>query len=252
LLVLTCIAVAAAVAVGSVIAAMAARDAKPAERAVPSQTVAGPVLLVPGYGGETGALEQLASRLRAAGRTATVVQLPDGGVGDLNGQATALDRSVTEALRDGAPSVDVVGYSAGGIVARLWVQQHDGADKARRIITLGSPHHGTTLAAAGAAALPGACPTACQQLVPGSRLLSGLTTPVPNPPAWLSVWTEQDQTVTPPSSAQLDGALSFPVQSICPDIRLAHSQLPTNPVVQRIAEQALGAQPLAWPTAAVC
>src|SRR6185312_13455028 len=172
---------------------------------VPDQDKPGVVLLVPGYGGGTDGLERLAAAIRATGRTATVVEMPDEGTGDLGAQADTLDRAATAALRN-SPSVDVIGYSAGGVVARLWVQRHDGVHKARRVVTLGSPHQGARLAAAGAAGLPGACPAACRQLAPGSSLLDQLRSPVPDPPQWLSIWTEQDQTVQPPDSARLDGA----------------------------------------------
>jgi pimeloyl-ACP methyl ester carboxylesterase len=223
-----------------------------ADRPVPNQAEAGPVVLLPGYGGEARTLDVLAMHIRATGRQAIVVRLPAAGTGDLHKQAAVVEEYVSDALRDGAPSVDLIGYSAGGIVARLWSQEHDGARKARRIITIGSPHHGTTLAAAGAAALPGACPTACQQLVPGSRLLTGLVTPVAHPPAWLSLWTEQDRTVTPPASARLEGALSLSVQSVCPALKVEHSQLPANPVVVRIVLAAIGPGPLSAPTSAAC
>jgi triacylglycerol lipase len=221
-------------------------------RAVPAPDRPGPVLLVPGYGGGTGSLTRLAQQIRRTGREATVVTLPGDGTGDLRTQAAALDRAVTAALDGGAGSVDVIGYSAGGVVARLWAGDHDGAQKARRIVTLGSPHHGADLAAAGAAAVPGACPVACQQLAPGSALLSGLAAPVATPPAWLSVWTRDDETVRPPDSARLDGAVNVPVQEICPERRVSHSELPTDPVVTRIVLAALGGAPLAGPDPSVC
>jgi alpha-beta hydrolase superfamily lysophospholipase len=53
----------------------------------PDQTRPGPVLLVPGYGGRKGALNTLAARLRADGRTATVISTPGVGNGDLVAQA---------------------------------------------------------------------------------------------------------------------------------------------------------------------
>jgi pimeloyl-ACP methyl ester carboxylesterase len=203
----------------------------------------GPVLLVPGYGGGTGSLQQLAEALRAGGRTATVLDLPGDGTGDLREQAAALDRAVAGS---GADSVDLIGFSAGGVVVRVWVQEYDGPARARRIVTLGSPHHGAGIAAAGSA-VPGACPTACQQLVPGSRLLAGLASPVPTPPAWLSVWTADDQTVTPPDSARLPGAVNVELQSVCPDARPGHGGLPTDPTVTRLVREAIGATPLAEP-----
>ncbi|GIH06159.1 lipase [Rhizocola hellebori] len=217
----------------------------------PPQDRLGPVVLVPGYGGTAGSLDVLAARIRGTGRQVNVVMLPDGGTGDLNRQAAALEDQVRQALRDGAPSVDVIGYSAGGVVARLWVRDHDGAGKARRVITLGSPHHGASIAAAGAA-VPGACPTACQQLAPGSRLMAELSAPVAVPPVWLSVWTNDDQTVTPPESARLDGAVNVAVQSLCPALRLGHADLPTDTFVMGLVVAAIGVQPLSVPAAGGC
>jgi triacylglycerol lipase len=221
-------------------------------RVAPRQDQPGPVLLVPGYGGGMAGMTVLAGRLRQAGRQATVVRLPQEATGDLAGQARVLDDYVEEARRGGAASVDVVGHSAGGVVARLWVQRHDGPAKARRVVTLGSPHHGADLAAAGAAVAPGACPTACQQLAAGSRLLAGLRTPVSVPPVWLSLWTVQDQTVTPVESARLEGAINVPVQSICPSLRVSHAALPTDPFVTGLVLAALGPGPLVAPAPRSC
>lgn len=219
----------------------------------PPQDRPGPVLLVPGYGGAAGALERLAARLRAAGRPATVVRLPGEGTGDLAAQADVLDRAVRDALDDGGPSVDLVGYSAGGVVVRLWLAEHDGERKARRVVTLGSPHHGTRVAGLGAAFTPDACPDACRQLAPGSSLLARLDrAPVPDRPPWLSVWTTRDEVVTPPDSARLDGAVNAALQSVCPDETVDHGGLPTAPLVTGLVLRALGPDPLAAPAAADC
>ena len=213
----------------------------------------GPVVLVPGYGGGTGGVDALAERIRAAGRVALVVALPDGGTGDLGRQADAVEDTVRDALANGgAASVDLIGHSAGGVVVRRWVADYDGSRRARRVVTLGSPHHGATIAGVGAAAVPGFCPTACQQLAPGSQFLRSLASPVPTPPAWLSVWTAQDQTVVPPESARLDGATNVEIQSVCPDIRVDHSGLLTHPLVTALVLRAIGPGPLRPPTAADC
>jgi triacylglycerol lipase len=215
----------------------------------PDQARPGTVLLVPGYGGSRTALTRLAGRLTAAGRTAEVVTLPGEGTGDLLVQADTLDGAVRAALDAGAPSVDVVGYSAGGVVTRLWVDRHDGATVARRIVTLGSPLHGTRLAGAGAAFAPDACPPACRQLAPGSALLGDLDdTPLPDGLPWLSIWTEDDETVQPPDSARLDGAVNVPLQGLCPGARVSHGALPTDPAVTGLVLAALGTAPLAEPT----
>ena len=71
-------------------------------------------------------------------------------------------------------------------------------------------------------------------------------------PRWMSVWTSDDQVVTPPDSALLPGALDVQVQSVCPAASVSHSQLPTSPVVTAMVLQALGTGPLTRPTAADC
>lgn len=220
---------------------------------VPAQDRLGPVLLIPGYGGNQGALSVLADHIRAAGREARVVTLPDSGTGDLRGQVAVLAKEVEDALARGAPSVDVIGYSAGGVVARLWVARQDGPLRARRVITLGSPLHGTRLAGAGGAVAPDACPVACQQLVPGSALLASLDEdPLPATLPWLSIWTEEDRTVIPPDSARLAGAVNVALQQVCPGVHVGHSDLPTDPLVTGIVLRALGTGPLGGPTPGEC
>jgi triacylglycerol lipase len=245
--------VVAAGAVTAVVAVAASGGSAVTVAGYPPQDRPGPVLLVPGYGGQTSSLFPLAARIRSTGRQATVISLPGNGTGDLNADAAVLNTAVDQALRAGAPSVDVVGYSAGGVVVLLWARHDDGSGKARRIITLGSPFHGAELAAAGEALVPGACPTACQQLVPGSPLLDGINgTPVPSRPPWLSLWTTDDETVVPPTSANLTGATNVSIQSVCPAEQISHGQLPSNPVVTRIVLQAIGQGPVRAPTSAVC
>jgi triacylglycerol lipase len=228
---------AAAVVVG-VVTVVGAGAPAPAD-----QAVAGPVVLVPGYGGSTGSLQSLADALRSAGRDATVVALPGDGTGDLRVAAEALGTTVA-AVRDrtGAPTVDVVGYSAGGVVARVWVAD-GGAEAVRRVLTLGSPHHGTTLVELAGSVVSAPCPEACRQLAPGSDLIRRLNAgdETPSGPSWVSIWTTQDRTVTPPESARLDGAVNLPVQSVCADAVVSHGDLPRAPVVQAMVLAELGA-----------
>jgi triacylglycerol lipase len=204
----------------------------------------GPVLLVPGYGGSVSELNRLGTALRSQGKDVTVVRLPDNGLGDLRVQARTLSAAAAAArARTGAPSVDVVGYSAGGVVARYWVQDLGGRGQTRRLVTLGSPHHGTEVAELGTL-FAGACPVACQQLLPSSPLLGALDEDTAQGgPRVVSIWTTQDDVVLPPDSARLAGALNLTVQSICPGSRVRHSGLPTDPLVQGIVAAQLGSGP---------
>jgi hypothetical protein len=130
------------------------------------------------------------------------------------------------------------------------VDGYPAARAARRVVSLGSPLHGATIAAVGGAVVPGACPAACQQLIPGSPLLSQLDkAALPAALPWLSVWTQNDETVTPPDSARLDGAVNVALQDICADANVQHGQLPTDPLVTGLVlrdlsqAQALSAAP---------
>lgn len=214
----------------------------------------GPVLLVSGYGGSTRVLEPLRATLERAGRDVVVVPPVDGGTGDLEAQAEALAGQADAALaRSGAGSVDVVGFSAGGVVARSWVRDHGGASVARRVLSVGSPQHGTSVAEL-ALGLAGRCAEACRQLVPGSALLRGLNAgdETPAGPVFVSVWSETDRVVVPGDSGRLSGALNLAVQSLCPRARTEHGDLPSDPVVQALLGTALGAGAPRTPTEVRC
>jgi len=208
----------------------------------------GPVVLIPGYGGGTAALGVLGRTLEAAGRRVVLVPTAGGGTVDLRVQAREVDRVVAGLVAAGAPSVDVVGYSAGGVVARIWVAEDGGAHLARRVVTLGSPHHGTSVAELGGLVAPDSCPAACRQLIPGSDLLDRLPETVPGP-RYASLWTAHDDVVTPPESARLSGAVNVPLQAVCADDTVDHARLPTDPLVVGIVLRAVGAAPLTAPPA---
>lgn len=213
-----------------------------------------PVLLIPGYGGGTSGLDVMAAALRREGRSVTVVHLEGDGTGDLNRQADVLEDAVRQVLSTGARSVDLVGYSAGGVIVRLWARQYDGGSVARRIVTLGSPQHGTDLASLAGDLAPDKCPTACQQLATDSSLIQQLNSgdETPPGPAWVSIWTDDDRVSTPPRTASLTGALDFSVQRICPGLPVSHTQLPASPVVIAMVAAELGRTMPALPGRDVC
>ena len=212
----------------------------------------GAVLLVPGYGGSTTSLDELAARIRGTGRTATVMALAGTGTGDLTVQARLLDGYVNQAIGAGSGPVTVIGYSAGGIVAWLWYVDYGGASRAGKIITLGSPLHGARIAAVGTGFDPAECPVACQQLAPGSALLTQLQQSTVARPPWLSLWSTDDQTVQPPDSARLADAVNVPLQSVCPGVDIQHSQLPAAPLVVGLVLRALASNRVTAPVPGDC
>ena len=129
----------------------------------------------PGTAARQQAWRTLQSALESAGRDATVVELAGDGTGDLRDQADVLDDAVNEAP---GPDRRRLGRR------RRLLRRRGGrtslgrrrrrARSARRVVTLGSPHHGTDLAGLAGDLAPDTCPVACQQLGPDSDLLRGL------------------------------------------------------------------------------
>jgi triacylglycerol lipase len=217
-------------------------------------SVLGPIILVPGYGGSDSMLDTLANRLHSAGRTTILLALPDDATGDLNVQAGILAARVTQALNGGAPSVDLVGYSAGGIVIGLFVAAHP--KEVRQVVTIGSPLHGTAIAALAVAlsASSSVCPVACRQMAPGSSVLASLDAaePVHTGVPWTSMWTTADQVVLPPDSARFTGATNIVLQQVCADDTANHLNLPADPLVAGLTLRALDTSDVGSPSSSDC
>ncbi len=221
---------------------------------VVDQSRLGPVIVVPGYGGNVGSLDPLVAELRREGRDVVVFQPTGGGIGDLRVQAKRLGEVATQAMsRHDASSVDVVGYSAGGVVARLYVRDEGGASVVRRVLTLGSPHHGTDVAQLATDAV-GSCPKACEELATDSDLIRRLNAgdETPSGPRWVTLRSSSDQTVTPTGSASLEGAVDVLVQDVCSGRSTSHGELPGDPVVLATLRSALGRGLPRAPTGVSC
>jgi triacylglycerol esterase/lipase EstA (alpha/beta hydrolase family) len=197
------------------------------------------VVVIPGYGGQTALLRPLIQALRRDGRDVHLVTGLGSATSNLRAQARVVGRQVDRLIRDGAPSVDVIGFSAGGLVSRIWAED-GGSAVTRRVVTLGAPHHGSEVAELAGMFVPRECPVACRQLSPGSTLLQRLDDAAPGP-RWVSVWTRDDRISTPPRTAVLDGALSIAVQDVCPGARVEHGMLPRTEFVVDLVVMALDA-----------
>ena len=192
-----------------------------------------PVVLVHGYDGTPASLGALADRLRRAGRQVVTVALPDRGTGDIDASAGVVARAV-DATR--ATRVDLVGYSAGGIVVRDYLGQPGRAAHVRHVVLVGTPNHGAQLAGMASLLGPRLCNGACAQLAPDSELLQRLNhlvhgVEIPAGPDVTSIWTARDRTVTPPASAVLAGARNIRLQDVCADFAASHGDLVRDPLV---------------------
>jgi triacylglycerol lipase len=159
-----------------------------------------------------------------------VVGIGDGH-GDLRGYADQVLARAGALVAEGAPSVDLIGFSAGGVIVRTAATDPGAAGLVRRVVQVAAPNDGTSLASLGA--LAGECPTACQQIRPGSELLESL------PPAnaadrWLSLWSDSDEVIRPADSSVLAGATDVRLQSLCSG-DITHSGLVADPAAAAIA-----------------
>jgi triacylglycerol esterase/lipase EstA (alpha/beta hydrolase family) len=100
----------------------------------------------------------------------------------------------------GASRVVIVAHSMGGLVARAWTRAHGHACVAR-VITLGTPHHGTSLASLGIGE------NALQMRRDGTWLRDLAASEDPATRALItSIYTHHDNIVAPQTSSELEGA----------------------------------------------
>ncbi|MFJ2443141.1 MULTISPECIES: esterase/lipase family protein [unclassified Streptomyces] len=119
---------------------------------------------------------------------------------DIRTAAELLGRHIEEVrARTGHRRVDVVGHSLGGLIARYYVQRLGGDTRIRVLVTLGTPHGGTT-----AVPLAGVHPVV-RQMRPGSAVIEELRLPAPGcRTRFVSFWSDVDQLMAPVGTARID------------------------------------------------
>ena len=128
----------------------------------------------------------------------------------------------------GYERVHVVGHSLGGLIARYYVQRLGGDARVHTLVTLGSPHAGTTAAHL----LPHRL---VKQLRPGSEVVRELAEPAPGlRTRFVAFWSDLDQLIVPKRAARIDhpdlGARNVLLRGV------GHMSLPiSGPVVREIA-----------------
>ncbi len=164
-----------------------------------------PVLLLHGWGCNSGYWSHLLPRLDAAGISHARLDL-EPMLGSIDDYMPMVDAAVNALCRDsGAHKVIIVAHSMGGLVARAYLRAH-GSDRIARIITLGTPHHGTELARFG----PGRNAYQMRfdsKAAPDSWLATLAGSENPAKRALItSIFTHHDNIVAPQTSSYLPGA----------------------------------------------
>jgi pimeloyl-ACP methyl ester carboxylesterase len=122
-------------------------------------------------------------------------------LGDIEGFAKQLAAKIDEVrAATGATHVALVCHSMGGLVARAYLRQF-GSDRVARLVTIGTPHHGSMLAWT----FPGRC---LAQMQPGNPWLAELNRRegVPLSIPVTAIWSRHDSMVAPQASCELVGA----------------------------------------------
>ena len=164
-----------------------------------------PVLLVHGYVCNRGFMLPLRRYLGARGVNAYTHNL-EPAYADIDSYADSLARRMEEiCAATGAGKLVVLAHSMGGLAARACMRRH-GAGRVAKLVTLGTPHHGTALARL-VAGKNG------RQMVPGNAWLERLNEAALAVPT-VSVFSYQDNIVSPQDSAALAGAKNVGVSGM--------------------------------------
>jgi triacylglycerol esterase/lipase EstA (alpha/beta hydrolase family) len=166
-----------------------------------------PVLMVHGYGANGGFWVHLAAQLEAQGHSHATVDL-EPVFGDIDHYAQQIEEAVQALLAAcGKDKAIIVAHSMGGLAARAWLRSF-GAQRVARIITLGTPHHGTDLAHMGLGANARQMRRNAEwlaQLDAADRGQRGLFT---------SIYSFHDNIIAPQDSCHLPGARNIALPGI--------------------------------------
>lgn len=170
---------------------------------------ANPVLLIHGVVCNRGVWRPMARALRAHGLGPIAAVNLEPPLGHIGSHAESVAREIRQLRRVcGGARVAIVAHSMGGLVARD-VLRVLGPNDISRIVTLGSPHHGSLLARA----LPG---LPFREMEPGSRWLADLNAgqeghfQVPI----TCIYSAHDNMVRPTWSAALEGATRIELEGL--------------------------------------
>jgi triacylglycerol esterase/lipase EstA (alpha/beta hydrolase family) len=209
-----------------------------------------PVIIVAGTFSPGFANEPLAARMRAEGYRVWIFELPGLGTGDIRGSARALN-TFADGVRaqTGAARVDLVGHSQGGLVGRAYIKYEGGASEVDSLVSLGTPHYGTSLANIARFFSLGTCVgiTSCHQMATGSSFLADLNAgddTVGNV-RYTNLYTSFDEVVFPVTNATMnDGATNVRIQSQCWARVVGHLGLITDGTVYSGVSDALAGRPI--------
>jgi triacylglycerol lipase len=157
-----------------------------------------PIVLVHGMWDTVALFEKLQPFLESKGLTVySFDMVPSDGAATLEVLAKQLAAFVDRTFPP-EQSIDLLGFSMGGIVSRYYLQRLNGLMRTQRLVTVSTPHNGTVMAEF--STKPGA-----KQLRVGSLFLQDLNRDLKQLEAvtLISIWTPFDAIIVPAASSQL-------------------------------------------------
>lgn len=186
-----------------------------------------------------------AERIRSDGYEVHIFGLPGSGLGDIRDTSQALKDFAEQKLADSdAETMDLVGHSQGGLVGRYYITRLGGEDKVDRMVSLGTPQHGTTWANIGNFLGVDAFCQACDDMSHGSDFLTELNDPSDSEGDvhYTNIASRFDEVVVPyPTAFQLadENVTNVLIHDQCPLRPVEHILLPLDGTVHSGVRQAL-------------
>lgn len=187
-----------------------------------------PVLLIHGYGCNSGYWHAMSKVLSRAHITHYAVDM-EPVIGGIDDYASIIDEAVERLCADtGQDKIVIVAHSMGGLAARAYIRAH-GIKRIAKVITLGTPHHGTALAHFGVGLNTHQMRwTATEQEGLASEWLRTLATSEDASVnrLFVSIYSHHDNIISPQTSSHLEGAKNVEFHAI------GHVALALHPLVQ--------------------
>ena len=157
-----------------------------------------PVILVHGFYSDSSALEKVSNYLKKLDKFVYLIDLiPNDGSISMENYAEQLSQFINSnfSLQQ---SLDLVGFSMGGLVCRYYLQRLGGFKQVKNLVTIAAPHQGTLTAHIIAY-------TACRQMRPESGFLQDLNSDqhTLNQINCTAIWNPLDFVILPSQSSKL-------------------------------------------------
>lgn len=164
--------------------------------------------------------------LRREGIKTFNVPIPGWNTQDISKSSEIVGQTAYDVMKKtGAEKVNVVGVSMGGVIALHYLRCAGGHEVVNRTVTIGSPHHGASIASV-VGFLPIIGGVAAKQMAPGSNIIVDLhREPYPQADV-VSIYADGDS-VVPPEAARLKDARN--VKAPVGRWPLGHYQLVVDP-----------------------